>query len=80
MPKMGRNNIIFCLINVAVIEVQSDPDLPGPDLPEPRFTGRISFPRNFFGKFLKFCRSVNLHLQFARSNGDHVSARFKSSN
>eukprot|EP00116_Pleurobrachia_bachei_P014244 sb/3474506/ len=26
--------------------IQSDPDLPGPDLPEPRFTGRIIFPRN----------------------------------
>eukprot|EP00116_Pleurobrachia_bachei_P005801 sb/3466063/ len=25
--------------------VQSDPDLPGPDIPEPRFTGRINFPR-----------------------------------
>eukprot|EP00116_Pleurobrachia_bachei_P005364 sb/3465626/ len=25
--------------------VQSDPDLPGPDLPEPRFTGRIIFPQ-----------------------------------
>eukprot|EP00116_Pleurobrachia_bachei_P005568 sb/3465830/ len=26
--------------------VQSDPDLPGPDLPEPRFTGRVKFPQN----------------------------------
>ena len=25
--------------------IQSDPDLPGLDLPEPRFTGRINFPR-----------------------------------
>eukprot|EP00116_Pleurobrachia_bachei_P012960 sb/3473222/ len=25
--------------------IQSDPDLPGPDIPEPRFTGRINFPR-----------------------------------
>eukprot|EP00116_Pleurobrachia_bachei_P017576 sb/3477838/ len=28
--------------------IQSDPDLPGPDLSEPRFTGRIKFPR--YGK------------------------------
>ena len=28
------------------LEVQSDTDLPDPDLPEPRFTGRIIFPRN----------------------------------
>eukprot|EP00116_Pleurobrachia_bachei_P013588 sb/3473850/ len=27
------------------VVIQSDPDLPGPDLPEPRFTGRIKFPR-----------------------------------
>eukprot|EP00116_Pleurobrachia_bachei_P014590 sb/3474852/ len=27
------------------LHIQSDPDLPGPDLPEPRFTGRIHFPR-----------------------------------
>ena len=26
--------------------VQSDPDLTGPDLPEPRFTGRVNFPQN----------------------------------
>eukprot|EP00116_Pleurobrachia_bachei_P018596 sb/3478858/ len=26
--------------------VQSDPDLPGPDLPESRFTGRVNFPQN----------------------------------
>ena len=32
-------------------EVQSDPDLSGPDLPEPRFTGRISFPRFFLENF-----------------------------
>eukprot|EP00116_Pleurobrachia_bachei_P013424 sb/3473686/ len=25
--------------------IQSNPDLPGPDLPEPRFTGRMNFPR-----------------------------------
>eukprot|EP00116_Pleurobrachia_bachei_P017350 sb/3477612/ len=25
--------------------LQSDPDLPGPDIPEPRLTGRINFPR-----------------------------------
>eukprot|EP00116_Pleurobrachia_bachei_P015559 sb/3475821/ len=30
-----------CNIN----RIQSDPDLPGPDLPEPRFTGRKNFPR-----------------------------------
>eukprot|EP00116_Pleurobrachia_bachei_P019007 sb/3479269/ len=24
----------------------SDPDLPGPDLPEPRITGRMKFPKN----------------------------------
>eukprot|EP00116_Pleurobrachia_bachei_P018250 sb/3478512/ len=24
---------------------KSDPDLPGPDLPEPRFTGRKTFPQ-----------------------------------
>ena len=30
----------------ARFQVQSDPNLPGPDLPEPRFTGRIIFPRN----------------------------------
>eukprot|EP00116_Pleurobrachia_bachei_P012738 sb/3473000/ len=29
------------------ILIQSDPDLPGPDLPEPRsFTGRVNFPKN----------------------------------
>eukprot|EP00116_Pleurobrachia_bachei_P014689 sb/3474951/ len=33
-------------------ELQSDLDLPGPDLPEPRFTGKISFPR-FFWKILE---------------------------
>eukprot|EP00116_Pleurobrachia_bachei_P009151 sb/3469413/ len=27
------------------VSIQSDPDLPGPDIPEPRFTGRINFPR-----------------------------------
>eukprot|EP00116_Pleurobrachia_bachei_P005366 sb/3465628/ len=27
-------------------EYSSDPDLPGPDLPEPRFTGRVNFPLN----------------------------------
>eukprot|EP00116_Pleurobrachia_bachei_P010612 sb/3470874/ len=26
-------------------QTRSDPDLPGPDLPEPRFTGRKNFPR-----------------------------------
>eukprot|EP00116_Pleurobrachia_bachei_P016143 sb/3476405/ len=25
--------------------IQSDPDLPGRDIPEPRLTGRINFPR-----------------------------------
>ena len=50
--------------------IYRNPDLPG---------GFLS-PEIFFGKSLIFCRSVNLHLQFARSNGDHVSARFKSSN
>eukprot|EP00116_Pleurobrachia_bachei_P007280 sb/3467542/ len=32
--------------------ILSDPDLPGPDLPEPRFTGRIKFPR--YTKFTLF--------------------------
>eukprot|EP00116_Pleurobrachia_bachei_P011130 sb/3471392/ len=27
--------------------LQSDPDLPGPDIPEPRLTGRINFPLYF---------------------------------
>ena len=27
------------------IYIQSDPDLPNPDLLEPRFTGRINFPQ-----------------------------------
>eukprot|EP00116_Pleurobrachia_bachei_P007616 sb/3467878/ len=49
--------------------IYRNPDLPG---------GFI--PPIFFGKFLKFCRLVNLHLQFARSNGDHVSVRFEPSN
>eukprot|EP00116_Pleurobrachia_bachei_P014683 sb/3474945/ len=35
-----------------ILRVQSDPDLPGPDLPEPRFTGRINFPR--YGKITVF--------------------------
>eukprot|EP00116_Pleurobrachia_bachei_P001854 sb/3462116/ len=33
-------------------KIQSDPDLPGPDLPEPRFTGRVNFPQN--RKFTKY--------------------------
>eukprot|EP00116_Pleurobrachia_bachei_P005712 sb/3465974/ len=32
-------------LNLLRKEVQSDPDLPGPDLPEPRFTGRKTFSR-----------------------------------
>ena len=28
-----------------IVQLQSDPDLPGPDLPEPRFTWKINFPR-----------------------------------
>eukprot|EP00116_Pleurobrachia_bachei_P009502 sb/3469764/ len=34
----------FTLKHIYIL--QSDPDLPGTDLPEPRFTGRIIFPRN----------------------------------
>ena len=32
-------------IDISQIIIQSDPDLPGPDLPAPLFTGRINFPR-----------------------------------
>eukprot|EP00116_Pleurobrachia_bachei_P014234 sb/3474496/ len=32
--------------------IQSDPDFPGPDLPEPRFTGRVNFPQ--YGKMTVF--------------------------
>eukprot|EP00116_Pleurobrachia_bachei_P008228 sb/3468490/ len=39
----------YPIINVVLVTiiypVQSDPDLPGPDLPEPRFTGRKTFSR-----------------------------------
>eukprot|EP00116_Pleurobrachia_bachei_P016574 sb/3476836/ len=40
--------------------IYRNPDLPGG-----------FFPPIFFGKFSKFGRLVNLHLQFARPNGDH---------
>eukprot|EP00116_Pleurobrachia_bachei_P017433 sb/3477695/ len=36
--------LMNCLENMSN-RLRSDPDLPGPDLPEPRFTGRINFPR-----------------------------------
>eukprot|EP00116_Pleurobrachia_bachei_P003066 sb/3463328/ len=36
------------LVNVDQRNLDSDPDLPGLDLPEPRFTGRVNFPR--YGK------------------------------
>eukprot|EP00116_Pleurobrachia_bachei_P012105 sb/3472367/ len=47
----------------------------GPRFTGPRFTGtpiyrEDFFPPIFFGKFSKFGRLVNLHLQFARSNED----------
>eukprot|EP00116_Pleurobrachia_bachei_P013868 sb/3474130/ len=45
----------------------------------PDFPGGFLYP-DFFLKISKFCRLVNLHLQFARSNGDHVSVRFDPSN
>eukprot|EP00116_Pleurobrachia_bachei_P003999 sb/3464261/ len=45
VPKSGSDlATIEYQYNINVIE--SDPDLPGPDLPEPRFTGRINFPRS----------------------------------
>eukprot|EP00116_Pleurobrachia_bachei_P016603 sb/3476865/ len=36
---------IQTIVCLSKLHVQSDPDLPGPDLPEPRFTGTINFPR-----------------------------------
>ena len=47
--------------------IYRNPDLPG---------GFLS-PKIFLENF---CRLVNLHLQYARSNGDHVSVCFKPSN
>eukprot|EP00116_Pleurobrachia_bachei_P009474 sb/3469736/ len=43
-PVLSVSKHLFFYLSCLVC-VQSDPDLPGPDLPEPRFTGRINFPR-----------------------------------
>ena len=40
---LGQIRRVHCVYSFLV--VQSDPDIPAPDIPEPRYTGSISFPR-----------------------------------
>eukprot|EP00116_Pleurobrachia_bachei_P016344 sb/3476606/ len=45
-PPFNLDNLLSVgEVGITLISIQSDPDLPGPDLPEPRFNGRIIFPR-----------------------------------
>eukprot|EP00116_Pleurobrachia_bachei_P016848 sb/3477110/ len=46
LPPPPSTRFCFNSSNLALkLLLQSDPDLPGLDIPEPRFTGRINFPR-----------------------------------